>query len=272
MRPVRNRPVGLLAIVTVTIALLPSCQSSGERAVTFEVEPSLRAGPVSGYFQIPSGGKPESTSLKRPTLDELGITWSAQVGLGLRARAASHDLYLDGRWLFLTGEGHASGDFTSQGEEFPDGAKLESDSGIGTWALTYGYSIPLGSEVSGWTLAPRVGITGVTARFKVDGDHGGRTNRSFTHLVPTLGVELVLAPEASAWRFLLRGQTTLTYRDRNLHVTDIGARFGREFSESLEGWLELGYQHFYLQDSQTFPNQLNIEFGPTLGVGIDWRF
>jgi len=261
-----------MAIASVAVVFLPACASSGGRAVTFELQPSVRAGPVSGYFQIPAGGKPESTSLKRPTLEELGIDWSVQAGLGVRARADRHDLFLDGRWLFLVGRGRADGEFTSQEELFPDGTGLESDSGIGTWALTYGYTIPLGSEVSGWEVVPRIGVTGVTVRYEVDGDQGSSTSRSFTHTVPTLGVELVLLPEESAWRFRLRGQTTLTYRDRNLHVTDIAARFGRDFGDSFEGWLELGYQHFYLQDSQTFPNQANIEFGPTVGVGIDWRF
>jgi len=273
MRHANVRSVSCLMIAALAASLLPACHSTGERAVTFEIEPSLRVGPVSGYFQIPDGGKPGSTSLKRPRLEELGISRSVQAGLNLRARAGRHDLFLDGRWLILDGNGEAAGDYRSQDEFFPDGTGLSSNSALGTWALTYGHTIPLGGEGGvEWQLVPRAGVAAVTVRYKVDGDNGSSVNRSFTHLVPTLGAELILEPEGTDWRFLFRGQTTLTYRDRNVHVTDVAVRAGRDFGESVTGWLELGYQHFYLQDSQDFPNQVNIEFGPTLGVGVDFRF
>ncbi len=257
-----NRPPLLLGIL---LTILPACQSP----VRFEVEPALRFGAVSGHFQIPAGGKEGSTSTGRPTLSELGVESTVQPGLALRASSGPHELALDVRYLFLRGSGEADGDLVSQDELFPDGTGLESESGLTTWGLGYGYGIALGS---GWTLTPRALLAGISAKYRVVGDNGASTDRSITHFAPGIGGELGYRPEEIDARFSLRAGGTSQWRGRTVQVLEVALRAGTGLGGDVEGWIELGWQRMLLEDTQDVPNQVDVTFAPTLGVGVTIGF
>src|SRR5258706_11769400 len=57
--------------------------------------------PVTGYFQTPDGGQPGTTSIKRPTLKEMGIKHANLIDVELSAASGDHGFYLGGQWTWL---------------------------------------------------------------------------------------------------------------------------------------------------------------------------
>ena len=92
------RPVVALAAEVDDAAVAP------QPAFSIALEGAWVHGPVHGHVQTPSGGNRGTTSVNRPTLEELGIdnasVYDAELTLGWRP----HEAFVGGRWFGMSEE------------------------------------------------------------------------------------------------------------------------------------------------------------------------
>lgn len=242
-----------------------------------EVEAYWRIGPTDGFLQTPRGGKPGTTSPRRPALDEIGVTTGTELGLAASTTWKRHEIAFRGDILYLGGEAVLGQDLTSQDDLFPAGTEIRSKSFLGTYRLTYRYrlDLPLGGRER-LVVKPGIGITGLQVSYQTSGFMGRDTDRTYTHGGPHLDLGVSWRPsgtsklklEAMASQtlgFLLSGGNQLDILEARLRLTyDVGC-----------GWKifgETGYRRTDWRDDQEVPNHIHVEYGPWFGFGAGYRF
>jgi hypothetical protein len=280
----------LLPVVLVAAALLtPGCQSPGLDAATevatpvsttrwpvgFEIHVGGRVGRATGHLQTPRGGMPGTTSPERPTLEEIGADTGAEITAGLLARWGRHEVALGNSILFLQGDNTLSRDLTSQADFYAAGTSVESDSWISFHDLAYRYAfpVPLGA-CDGLTVRPEVGGSAFHLEYLLKGSNGEDADRSYTHVAPHLGLGIAWRRRGSPVSFEARARQTLVDLmpdDRQVDLFEVTGRVRYDLGTSLSLDLETGWRRLRFQDDQTVPNDLDVKFGPWIGLGLDWR-
>ena len=214
-----------------------------------------------------------TSSPGRPTLEEIGVEVGQEVGTELVMEWDRHELALDASALLLFGDDVLEQQLISQGEVFPAGTAVDSDTWIALGRLAYRYRFDVGiGAKERLVVKPGVGVTSMTVHYELEGDHGGDVHRDYTHGVPhvELGLEWrpgmqgrwSLSADVRQSLYWLEGSSNQT----NLFAGLLGAHFDLSRSWTLD--LEGGYQHLGFEDDQALPNDIDVEFGPFVGLGI----
>lgn len=163
------RAVACLAPLLPLLFATPRCARAQDRDEPRpgEGEPSpldvrvrlrLWAGVLAGQLQTPKGGRKGSTSPRRPSLDEVGLSGPAllpevELGVGL----FGHELHLSDRLVVVHGRARLGEGLISQGETFPAGAAVKAGLSMQLIRITYRprWFEP---EVGGWRFEPELGL------------------------------------------------------------------------------------------------------------------
>ena len=253
--------------------------AAADREGAFRVgfEAAWMYGPVEGHIQTPSGGRRGTTSRNRPTLDELGIDdaniFDAEVTLGW----GPHEFYLGGQWVGLSGEGTLGDALLSEGDAFPAGSAVDADVQLDWYRVGYGYRIEAGAGPGGgprFVIRPALGFALLDFDLQLDGPGGAKADRTYSKGAPHVGV-------AVEWRatdrFSVAGELTSTIVLSNtphLQAAEVVGRYRLLRRGRADVSLSAGvaYERIRYEDNQEVRNQIDVEAGPMLRLGVEARF
>ncbi len=250
-----------------------------DRKVHVAATPYLRLGGTSGSIQTPDGGKFGSTSLRRPTLSEMGVSYGWEGGVKLETFWKRHGVTAEWSRLHLdTGDGAIlQQDLTSQANSFPAGTFVESGSYLTYVGFHYSYlhEIQL-SPCDRLELRPGAGARWIDVFYRITGNNGIRSQRTYTAWAPNVLLDWSWRPrESRRLRFAGRLSSTLNWffdEPRETTVLEATGRVHYDVSRHFSGFLETGYRHTFLNDSQPdLTNRVDVDFGPWIGIGIEAR-
>jgi hypothetical protein len=264
----------LSACARPPVALLAG-QGEPARTPGFEtrLRAEVRAGPVNGYLQTPKGGTPGTTSLKRPTFDEVGAETLIAPTADLRFAFGRHRVHLGASWWMLHGDETLQQDLTSHDDFYPAGTAMTSDTDILASWLGYGYAFELGRQAGALTVTPGVGVYAYGQKYGISGG-GEESTRDFTSISPMFDAELLWYPGG---RIHVSGGLMLVL-DELLGVSsptnavDAVVRLHWDISRTANVFLSLGYSRLEHFDEQVVPNHAEIESLPWFGIGGELRF
>lgn len=262
----------LVLLLSAEIVDAAADEQVAEASVSGTFGVLLSYGPVDGFFQTPAGGEPGSSSLGRPTLDELGIdrTTFYDVLAGLRWRRLR--LYLGYQAIDLSGQAVLSQSLTSRNITFPAGTAVSSDIGLNLLRVAAGWKFALaGGRLE---LAP-IGELGVLD-FTYDVSGGGET-ASRDYAKGYLGFGFAgryhINNRVSA---ILNVQAPIPISTAPQIAALTG---GFEFDLPPSGqrahplvFIGGGAQRIEYEDNQELPNHFDVDLGPfvTAGLGVSF--
>jgi hypothetical protein len=234
-------------------------------------------GPVSGHVQIPSGGRPGTTSSNRPSFGEIGINTASIYDAQVLPSFRDHGLYIGAEWIRLSGEQDLEQRLISQGETFAAGSRVKSDVKLDWYRVGYRYRIQrgdeAGSELPNTEIYSRLGAAVLDFHYKLDGAGATQADRSFIKAAPQMGVEM-------EWhatnKFSIAGEftSTLPFRSMPWIVTtqlEGKYKFFEKNGVGLSGFVGAGYEKINFHDHQDASNEINADFGPMLRAGVELR-
>lgn len=272
------------AVPTVLAVALCACSGAGRAG---EVPPQLAPsrevtlrywrGPVNGSLQTGQGGKQGTSSLGRPTLEEIGVDQGEDIGTEALFAWGRHELGVDASLMLLFGEANLDEELISHGETFPAGTAVESNTWFAHGSAAYRYRLDVALGGSHRLLVrPGAGFTGILFDYALEGDNGAEAERRYTHGAPHLELGLGWRPSTDGTWWLSADVRQTLYgllggpNQTHLFQGVIGAH--HELSRHLSVQLEAGYHHLGFEDSQELPNHIELDFGPFLGVGFSGRW
>jgi len=288
-----NKTTGLGALAASVVLLLAGCSGTSiptpadilppktppDRKVHVGLTPYVRVGPTDGYLQTPAGGAFGSSSIRRPTLAEVGISTAWEVGAKLETFWKRHGVTLEwSRFYINHGSGTLASDLTSQNMPFPAGTEVNSNSFLTYLGAHYSYlhEVCLG-DCDRVELRPGGGVRFVDVSYKLDGSNGGKANRTYTTWAPNLLLDWSWRPrDRGKLRFAGRFSTTfdpVLSETRRMYIFEATARAHYDFNRCTSAFVETGYRHTLLDDTQPdLTNRIHADFGPWIGIGFEKRF
>ncbi len=265
----------LMAALVVARPAAGQDHREGDLRVTLELE--YRGGPVDGHWQTPAGGEVGTTTADRPEIDEFGIDWVNMPRLGLTGGLGRHSLYFEAQAIDLHGSGMLDITLMSQDQVFPAGTLVEANLDLDWYRAGYTYTHPLnlqGGPEPELLVSASAGALLLGADFELRGEDGAQAHRAYNKVGPQLGAGV-------EWRAtdLLRLTGDL---DMSLPFSDQPMVISAELAAWLElfrndagqsGRLKLGIAtetvEFDDKNKQTEPNEINIDLGPLLLLGVE---
>ena len=117
----------------------------------YKVRGYLNYGEIDGFVQIPKGGQFGTTTVERPTFDELGINNITFPELRLQAEWDKLITYMEFRYKVFDGNGRLEKDLTSHSKFIPAGSSMYTKHKYISYNLGVGYNI---SKFDRFTLIP----------------------------------------------------------------------------------------------------------------------
>ncbi|MDB5295670.1 MAG: hypothetical protein JWO31_1653 [Phycisphaerales bacterium] len=238
-------------------------------------------GSIRGSLQTPAGGQPGTTSLRRPTLDEIGIDRGSVADAAVVAESGPHALYLGGQWVGASGTATLRDPLVSHAKAFPAGTTVRSDLSLDWYRLGYAYTYVAATTAGGapvLTFRPAAGAALFTFDYRVrdDADPGRVATRSYGRVLPQVGLEAEWRPgggpfalSAGALGFPAIGTVTPGISTEHLVA---GYRWSPSRSLTLDGFVGVAFEQFAYEDNQPVPNRIRADLGPALVVGLTARF
>lgn len=249
-----------------------------DRRVHVGLQPYVRAGSTDGYLQTPDGGAPGTSSRLRPTLAEIGISNTWEVGAKLDTFWRRHGVTLEWSRFFLNhGSATLATDLTSQAMPFPAGTLVSSDSALTYLGIHYSYLFEVQlSPCDRVELRPGFGARWADVDYQLAGSNGSRTSRTYTAWAPNILLDWSWRPR-EARDFHLAGRVSSTFdpvlsETRRMYIFEASLRAHYDVNRCISAYLETGYRHTLLDDTQPlFTNRIHTDFGPWVGLGFDFR-
>jgi hypothetical protein len=244
--------------------------------VDVSAEGTYLYGRASGYVQTPTGGNPGTTSRHRPRLGEIGIDDANVADARVIGGWGPHEVYAGGQWVRLSGSDVLGTDLVSQGHTFPAGTAVRSELTLDWYRIGYRYKFEWDDPDAGrplFTLAPSIGADLLDFHYRLVGG-GERADRSYLKGGLQFGAEgawnvtdrfsvvaeiLCSAPIPNT-PFILKGEIDARYRILTRERLDAAALLG------------VAYERIEYEDNQTVPNHVQVDLGPMLVAGLEFRF
>src|SRR5688572_13696923 len=106
-------------------------------------------GRVDGQIQTPDGGRHGTSSVGRPTFEELGIDTTQIVAAEGTFGWEDHDFFIVGQWIRLLGDAILDETLVSQSNTFPAGSRITSEVQMDVYRAGYRHRIDLLHGIDG---------------------------------------------------------------------------------------------------------------------------
>ena len=265
--------------VVLTILLMTPAATLGDEPggfrLTFSAE--YRGGPVDGHWQTPAGGAVGSTTVDRPEIDEFGIDWANMPRLGLSGGWGRHGVYVEAQAIDLHGSGVLDITLESQNQVFPAGTRVRANLDLDWYRAGYTYTQPLDLRRGGepeLLVSASAGALLLSADFELRGEDEAAAHRSYNKIGPQLGAGVAWRAADRLW---LAGalDMSLPISDRPMVISAELAALFEVFRNDAgqSGRLKLGIGtetvEFDDESKQEEPNEINMDFGPLLLLGVE---
>ena len=276
----RDPESGAAGRAPVTLALDGLAETgTQDDAFRWSLEAAWKYGPIDGQLQTPTGGMPGTTTVGRPTLEELGLDYASIFAAEASFGAGAHEFYFYTQLNRLYGDVTLEETFMSQGRTFPAGSRVHSDVKLDLYRLGYRHRIETGSRRDGapqFFLYPSAGIAIFAFDMQLDGDGGAYVDRPYAKGAPEFGLGFEwLATD----QLTVTGEVTSTFDLSKLPLIVTAKIEGkymlvRSRGVTVSGTVGVGYQLIRYDDGhkQEMPNDIEVDLGPVVLLGIDVRF
>jgi hypothetical protein len=245
-----------------------SLHTSTPASEPYQVDVSVRGGPVSGYLQTPAGGAPGTSDHERPTFDELDIDDVVYAGIAAFLPLSERTrIYVGGEWIDMSSSGTLDEPLISR-VPFPAGASFDATVAFDWYRLGLEHRIDLAGPR--FRIAPKVELA------VLEFDYELRTpdqsaDRAYAKPAARVGVELTWRA-SDAVGLSLEGSASLPYPDTMPMIATTGGRIEARLvdTDDLAVLLFAGAGLLYIdyEDSQDLPNHIHLEIAPTYEGGI----
>jgi len=159
----------------------------------------------------------------------------------------------------------------------PAGTRVSSDHKVDWYRVGYRYRIQRGDEPGAelpLEIHSRVGAAIFDFHYRLDGSNGAEADRGYVKVAPQMGLEL-------GWhatnKLSIEGEVTSTLPFSSMPwilTTQVVGKYTLWESGRLhlDGFLGAGYQKISFKDNQDVSNDINLDFGPMLMLGLEIRF
>jgi hypothetical protein len=234
-------------------------------------------GLASGEVQTPSGGRAGTTTLHRPTLDELGIEHASAFDLSGTLGWGQHEIYLGGQWLRMSGSATLGADLTTQERQFLAGSEVDAHLQFDWYRVGYRHRFGLADgpgDGPRFILSPSAGAAMMSFDYELSSPGLRSAHRSYSKVAPQLGMEI-------EWRATERlsvvGAVSSTVPISNMPLIVTAEVVGRyrvvdREAFTLTGTAGLGFESVSYKDNQDVPNHVEVDLGPMLILGLQLQF
>jgi len=259
-----------LNVVALTTGVARGQVAGSEDEWSISLEASYLVGPVEGQTQTPNGGRPGTSSPGRPTLEEMGIDDTDAFDLSGTFSWDVHRIYAGGTWIGMSGDDTLEAELISRSVVFPAGTAVEGTVDH-TW-YRLGYQRPIALNES-WTIAPGGGIAFWRFDWGVEGG-GQAMDRGYTKTAAQLGVDARSRMNAT---FSVSGGVLSSIPIEHtpfILAADVTAEWWLMQQSQWQAAAKVGvaYQMIRYEDDQTMPNDIELDLGPMLVIGVEVRF
>ena len=269
-----KRKIWLLGIwiFHCTLVLSEAQAAQEDRALSFSLRPLVQYGPVEGFLQTPAGGRPGSSSEKRPALEELNIDDGLFYDLELAAAWKRLAIFAGAQWIHLDGRSTLDEPLITHGESYAAGDQVGAEINFDWYRFGGGWKFE--AFEGRVEIAPKLEFALLDFRYELS-DAIQNTKRDYMKAVVRPG--LLLLYQASP-RLVLRvdGATSLPLSNTpQISTVTAGVEYKVFKSQPrIDPWLFLGggFERIDYEDNQELPNHVELELGPFISGGIVLRF
>lgn len=264
--------VGFLALFFITMAAPAQPPADASPAWSGTLRSGLQYGWVDGFLQTPAGGEPGSSSLRRPTLEELGIDDAFFYDVQATVRWRHLELSAGWQGMGLDGSGTLSETLVSRDQVFAAGTRVHSQTDLDWFRVGAGWRFEALEGRLAWV--PRVELAVMDFSYELSGG-GQAVDRSYAKGALRLGMEGRYRFNRVTSLFLdLGGSLPLSNTPQIATVTG-GVQFdlwpGQRRVHPL-AYLGVGAQRIDYEDNQELPNHIRVDVTPYLTAGLGISF
>lgn len=239
---------------------------------SFEASTSINWGPVNGFVQTPSGGRPGTSSIKRPTLDDLNIDESTYYDVLLAWYWRKSSLYVGSQFIRLSGSGILGKDIVSHGIPLSAGTPFDSDIAFDWYRLGISYSFFGQGGMP--TISPKIEVAFLNFDYILDTPEG-KAVRSYVKLAPRVGMEIKM-PLQDIVDLKLDAATSIPFSNTPI-ISNVSAELGAHIlpkSSIVDARIfsRFGFQRIDYEDNQELPNHVRLEIEPFIAIGVTVLF
>ena len=245
----------------------------------FGLTGSYLYGPVTGFLQIPLGGRGGTTSADRPKIKDMGIR-DASIGDGELSIGIpnSGEFFFGGQYIHESSTARLERTLITHGVSFPKDINVSTNLQLDWYRVGYRYPIVLDQTPEGrpdLILTPWIEAIFWDFSYDINGGSNGNASRSFTKPGIQAGADFAWRPgggpfslEAEVGSFPQLSSVVQISVERAL------ARYHfyrwRQFDFSAHLGVEWEQQNF--KDNQRTSNHISVNFGPMLFTGLQVNF
>lgn len=254
-----KRTLPLMLCASVAGWLLQATDARADATITLGL--GAQSGSVDGFLQVPAGGNPGSSSLRRPSLHETGIDHVTREDWFASMQWQNGIVYAGYQPLSLKGQSLLLQPLASHSLSFPAGDAVALSTTLDSWHAGAGWVFHAPDERLAITPSAELAMLAFDARLS---DHRQTTRRSYSKGAVRAGIALryTLGPQLS---LVAEGAASLPLRNTPQMVD---FRTGLELrllpgSTACQPILFVGgsSQSLDYEDRQTLPNHLHIHTG-----------
>lgn len=278
MPPSWNQYAAVLPVLFILLtAPAAAAEPVWDARCRLTVEGAYLYGPVDGQLQTPSGGRPGTTSRGRPTLEELGIDDASVFDASMTFSFDDHEIYLGGQWVRFADDSVLDETLVSQANTFAAGSGVSSDVKLDWYRAGYRYRLASGDGPGGGPsllLYPSAGAALLDFDFQLAGEGASAVSRAYSKVALQVGL-------AAEWRvtdrFSLAGGVLSSVPLSNtpfILAAELTGRYRIVQSRGMGvvGFAGVAYEQIHYEDNQDVSNDIEVDLGPMLKVGLEARF
>jgi hypothetical protein len=216
--------------------------------------------PISGYLQTPSGGKPGTSSIKRPTFGELDADDTNYTDFDFQYQKGKYIPYIGLRFMTVDSSGVLEKDLITRGQTLLKGESYDHETSFNIYRAGVKYDLEY--------LTPKVEWALMDFSYELETPTVS-VKRAYTKSSVRIGVEKVFKFDKLDLEFETAGSIPLSNTPQ---IFTVGTKLRYWFTDSLN--VGVGVQYFYLdyEDNQRLSNHLRLEMKPAVGISLQYRF
>jgi len=275
MTPRRRNHPAFHSAVMLTCLLLAGCGSTWKiqkrTGLLAEAECSIRFGVINGFLQTPAGGRPGSSSKKRPSLEELDVDDVAMTEVRGSFGWGPHSLIGKARLLAISRQSTLDASLVSNNTHFPPDSSVELSARLNSYRIGYRYSLILANDQGATVgLHPTIGIYLFNFHYRLSDLTNGVADRSYTKGAAQAGMEIEWCPK-SPFSGVLKfyGSVPVGSAPLILAAEVLGRyRLWRWSGTEGRAFAGIGYERFDYEDEQELPNHIRTTLAPLIFIGL----
>ncbi|GAB5497336.1 MAG: hypothetical protein Phyf2KO_24160 [Phycisphaerales bacterium] len=238
---------------------------------------SVLHGDTDGSLVTPKGGDPGTTSPGRPTLDEIGITDVTAAEADVLFTSGPHRISTFATLLRLDGDDTLTSDLITHNVLFASGLDVESEVKLDWYAFGYGYEFVIENDNTDHklTLVPSAHVVLFDFLYRLEGSSGSSIQRAYIKPGFQVGGEAVW-DTGTPVSLMVSGRAAMPFESTaEIWTIDAVASYRLSDTGSPSQWRVFAgveYTTIDFEDTQPIPNDISVDLGPMVKVGVEVTF